>query len=167
MKVLITGGAGFIGCNAASRYLKRGDEVVVLDNLSRPRTDHNLDWLRSQGKLTHVNVDIADGAAVKAAFHQHADVGLILHLAGQVAVTFSVRDPRHDFMGNALGTFNVLEGARSINTKAPIIYSSTNKVYGGLEDLGVVLRDKHYTFAEVPEGITEERGLDFHSPYGC
>lgn len=167
MKVLITGGAGFIGCNAASRYLRRGDEVVVLDNLSRPRTDHNLEWLKSQGKLTHVNVDIADGAAVTAAFKRHSDVGLILHLAGQVAVTFSVRDPRHDFLANAMGTFNVLEGARAIQTKAPFIYSSTNKVYGGLEDLGVVLRDKHYTFADVPEGITEERGLDFHSPYGC
>jgi len=167
MKVLITGGAGFIGCNAANRYLSRGHEVVILDNLSRPRTEHNLEWLRSRGTVRFVNLDIADTDAVEETFQQHRDVDFILHLAGQVAVTTSVRDPRGDFMANALGTFNLLEAARKIGTKAPFLYSSTNKVYGGLDDVGVKLENKHYRFESYPEGITESTQLDFHSPYGC
>jgi len=167
MKAIITGGAGFIGCNAASRFLRRGDEVVVVDNLSRRGTQQNLDWLKSQGKLTFVKTDIADAASVKSALDAHRDGDLILHLAGQVAVTSSVVDPRDDFEANALGTFNVLEAARAIGTKAPFLYASTNKVYGGMEDLGIVERNGRYDYKDYPDGVSEERGLDFHSPYGC
>ena len=168
MKVIVTGGAGFIGCNAAARYLRRGDEVVVIDNLSRPRTQHNVEWLRPQGKLELVQLDIAQPQPVIDAFARHRDAGLVLHLAGQVAVTTSVRDPRLDFEANALGTFNVLEGLRLAGmTGVPVIYSSTNKVYGGMEDVGVVERDGRYAYRDVPNGITEQHQLDFHSPYGC
>lgn len=167
MKIIITGGAGFIGSNAASRYLKRGDDVVVIDDLSRAGVTRNLEWLKRQGKFTFLKLDIRNERHITEAFRSHADAGLILHLAGQTAVTTSVTDPRADFEANALGTFNVLEAARSASIAAPIIYSSTNKVYGGMEDANVVARDDRYAYADLPQGISEDRTLDFHSPYGC
>jgi CDP-paratose 2-epimerase len=167
MKVLITGGAGFIGCNAASRYLRRGYSVVVLDNLSRIGGERNIEWLRVQGDLTFAKVNICDAAQVNKVFEQHADTNLVLHLAGQVAVTTSVVDPRLDFEGNALGTFNVLEAARTNNIEAPFIFSSTNKVYGEMDGAQIVERNGRYDYANLPRGVSEEQGLDFHSPYGC
>ena len=167
MKVIITGGAGFIGCNAADRYMQRGEEVVVIDDLSRRGADKNLSWLQSRGKFTYEPTDIRDAAATREVFQRHRDAKLILHLAGQVAVTISVADPRLDFDINALGTFNILEAVRLAGIDAPLIYSSTNKVYGGMEDVGVVERNGRYAYADLPRGVSEERGLDFHSPYGC
>ena len=167
MKVIVTGGAGFIGCNAASRFLRRGDTVVVIDNMSRPGVHSNLEWLRGQGDLQFLELDIRDAKQIAFAFLEHRDAGLILHLAGQVAVTTSVTNPREDFEINALGTFNVLEAARGAGIKAPVIFSSTNKVYGGMEEVGVVERDGHYAYADLPTGVSEEQNLDFHSPYGC
>lgn len=167
MKVVITGGAGFIGSNAASRYLRRGDEVVVMDDLSRAGASHNLDWLKRQGRLTFLKVDVRDSRKVGRAFEVHSDAGLVLHLASQVAVALSVKDPRTDFDVNALGTFNVLEAARLAGITALLIYSSTNKVYGGMEDVAVEERDGRYAYKDLPDGIPEERPLDFHTPYGC
>ena len=167
MKVIITGGAGFIGCNAAHRYMQRGDAVVVIDDLSRRGADKNLAWLRGEGRFTYEQADIRDGQAMARIFAAHRDAGLILHLAGQVAVTISVTDPRYDFDVNALGTFNVLEAVRLAAIDAPLIYSSTNKVYGGMEDVGVVERDGRYAYGDLPTGVSEQRNLDFHSPYGC
>lgn len=168
--LLVTGGAGFIGSHAAQRFLERGWRVTVYDNLSRVGSDHNLDWLRHQpgsDRLTFVEADIRDGD--RLAPHVAA-ADAVLHAAGQTAVTHSVYDPRHDFEVNALGTLNVLEAARE--SQRPdhnplIIYTSTNKVYGGMEDVGVVLRDDHYTYAGLPDGVPESQPLDFHSPYGC
>ena len=172
VKIIVTGGAGFIGSNAASRYLKRGDDVVVIDDLSRPGVDRNLAWLEAQtkegrGKLTFLKIDIRKADDIERAFQKHADAGAVIHLAGQVAVTTSVIDPRTDFEINALGTLNVLEGARKAKMKAPFIYSSTNKVYGGMEDVGVVENEGRYVYRDLPNGVSETRGLDFHSPYGC
>ncbi len=167
MKVIITGGAGFIGCNAASRYLGRGDEVVVIDNLSRVGGERNLEWLKPQGALTFARIDIRDAASVGEVFRAHADARLVLHLAGQVAVTTSVADPRGDFEANALGTFNVLEAVRAARIDAPFIYASTNKVYGGMASAAIVERDGRYAYAGLPEGVAESQSLDFHSPYGC
>lgn len=167
MKVIITGGAGFIGSNAASRYLIRGHEVVVIDNLSRSGGARNLEWLRPQGALTFVQEDIRDAAAMTRIFADHSDAEMVLHLAGQVAVTTSVTDPRADFEANALGSFNVLEAARLAGMKAPIIYSSTNKVYGGMEEAHIVERDGRWAYETLPEGVPVEQPLDFHSPYGC
>ena len=172
MKIIITGGAGFIGSNAASRYLKRGDHVVVVDDLSRAGVDRNLAWLEGQskeghGKLTFHKVDVRDAKATERVFADHADAGLALHLAAQVAVTTSCVDPRTDFEINALGTFNVLEGVRKAGGKTPLIYSSTNKVYGEMEDVGVVEDDGRWAYRDLPSGVSESRGLDFHSPYGC
>jgi CDP-paratose 2-epimerase len=167
MKTIITGGAGFIGANAASRYLKRGHHVVVIDNLSRDGVHRNLDWLRTQGPLEFIQLDIRDDARLAHVFREHRDVDQILHLAAQVAVTTSVQVPREDFDTNALGTFNVLEAMRSNRINAPLIYASTNKVYGEMTGIGVVEQAGRYTYRSLPFGVCEEHGLDFHSPYGC
>ena len=167
MKIIITGGAGFIGSNAASRYLQRGEHVVVVDNLSRDGVDMNLEWLRSQGRLEFVKLDIRDYDELSRVFQEHRDADRVLHLAAQVAVTTSVTSPREDFEVNAAGTFNVLEAIRAARMSAPILYSSTNKVYGEMLDLGVVERSGRYAYQSMPQGVGEERNLDFHSPYGC
>jgi CDP-paratose 2-epimerase len=168
MKVVITGGAGFIGSNAAAYYLKKQAEVVIFDNLSRDNTPKNLAWLQSLGgSLTFIKGDIrnTDDVAKLFPFLKHAD--MVLHLAAQVAVTTSVLDPRTDFEINALGTFNILEALRLTKSKAKLIYSSTNKVYGGMEDVKVIEKDTRYEYLSLPHGVSESRPLDFHSPYGC
>jgi CDP-paratose 2-epimerase len=167
MKTIITGGAGFIGANAASRYLNRGHQVVIVDNLSRDGVHKNLEWLRPQGNLEFIELDIRDGAGLDAVFGRHSDANQVLHLAAQVAVTSSVHDPRNDFETNALGTFNVLEAMRRTGTNAPLIYASTNKVYGEMTSVGVVENNGRYTYQSLPLGVSEENNLDFHSPYGC
>lgn len=168
MKIVITGGAGFIGSNAVSYYLKKNAEVMIFDNLSRKNTDKNLAWLKSLGgKLTFIKGDIRKATDVSKliGFFENADA--VLHLAAQVAVTTSVINPREDFDINAGGTFNVLEAMRAANSKAKFIYSSTNKVYGGMEDVKVVEKQNRYEYADFPFGAGEDRLLDFHSPYGC
>jgi CDP-paratose 2-epimerase len=167
MKTIITGGAGFIGSNAASRYLRQGHHVVIVDNLSRDGVRKNLDWLRSEGSPEFVQLDIRDTAETARLFRRHRDADQILHLAAQVAVTTSVTSPREDFEINALGTFNVLEGVRQAQIKAPLIYASTNKVYGEMTDVGAVEHNGRYAYQSLPSGVSEERNLDFHSPYGC
>jgi CDP-paratose 2-epimerase len=167
MKTIITGGAGFVGSNAASRYLKRGHHVVVVDNLVRDGVRKNLEWLQPQGALEFIELDIRDGAELARVFLRHADADQILHLAAQVAVTTSVGDPREDFEVNALGTFNVLEAMRQARISAPVIYSSTNKVYGGMTSVDVVEKGGRYAYQSLPHGVSEEHNLDFHSPYGC
>lgn len=165
--ILITGGAGFIGCNAASRYLRQGHRVVVLDDLSRKGAARNLDWLRPQGDLEFYKCDLRDREGVDRIFALNSHAALVLHLGGQVAVTTSVADPREDFDINATGSFNVLEAARKARLTCPILYSSTNKVYGGLEDLEIRECPARYHFADRPLGVPEDQPLDFHSPYGC
>ena len=167
MSVLITGGLGFIGCNAARRFMSRGEDVLVLDNFSRPGSLQNMEWLRSQGPVKVIGIDIRDGARLRDIFRQHRDITLVLHLAAQVAVTSSVLDPRTDFEVNALGTLNVLEAMRVSEVDASLIYSSTNKVYGQMEDLEIVDTDGRYAYKTLSSGVPETRPLDFHSPYGC
>jgi len=168
VKVVITGGAGFIGSNAAARHLARGNEVVILDNLSRKGAQNNVTWLKSfGGDLRLIQADVRDAGAVAGAFREAADAEVVLHLAGQVAVTTSVLNPRDDFESNALGTFNVLEAARTLPRLRAFLFASTNKVYGGMEDVGIVERGGRYAYASLPEGVDENQQLDFHSPYGC
>jgi CDP-paratose 2-epimerase len=167
MKYVITGGCGFIGSNAASRYIRSGHQVVIIDNLSRDGAIRNLEWLRAQGAFEFVKLDIRDSAGLIELFRQHADVDRILHLAAQVAVTTSVTDPRSDFEINALGTFNLLEAMREAQVRAPVIYSSTNKVYGEMRELAAFEQNGRYNYANLPLGVSEDRTLDFHSPYGC
>jgi CDP-paratose 2-epimerase len=164
---LITGGAGFIGSNYVHRLLSRGERVTIYDNLSRAGAPRNLDWLRQTFGEQSFNViaaDVRDAAQLTEAA-RGSDV--IVHLAGQVAVTTSVVNPRDDFEANALGTFNALEAAR-LSGRSPIfIYASTNKVYGEMEDVEVVERETRWQYRDLPHGCPETQPLDFHSPYGC
>ena len=166
MKALVTGGAGFIGSNLVHRLVREGHQVVVYDDLSRLGTDKNVAWLRAEhgDRWTLSQADIRDSDTLRRAATS-ADV--IYHLASQVAVTTSVQDPRHDFEVNALGTFNVLEAARLSGRRPSVLYASTNKVYGGMEDVVVVEGETSYAYRDYPHGIPETYPLDFHSPYGC
>jgi CDP-paratose 2-epimerase len=167
-KWIVTGGAGFIGCHAASRFHAAGDRVIVVDNLSRRGAEDNLAWLRDQGVSQFVRADIRDARSMSDLLAEHADADAVLHLAGQVAVTTSVADPRADFETNALGTLNVLEAVRlAAGGRPAVLYSSTNKVYGNLEQEKVVIRDGRYAYEQRPDGVDEHEPLDFHSPYGC
>jgi len=164
---LITGGAGFIGCNYVHRLLARGDHVRVYDNLSRPGAEANLSWLREEHGPTSFDLmvnDVRDAAALGEAVR---GVDVVVHLAGQTAVTTSVEDPRADFEQNAQGTFNVLEAARGAEAGPILLYSSTNKVYGGMEEVRVIEKEARYAYEDHPLGISEAHPLDFHSPYGC
>lgn len=164
---LITGGAGFIGSNYVSRLLQRGEKVIVYDNLTRNGSRKNIEWLREQygrDAFQLVIEDIRDATKISEAARE-ADV--IVHLAAQVAVTTSVTHPRDDFEINALGTFNVLEAARNSKKKPVFLYASTNKVYGGMEDIRVREIATRYEYVDYPQGISEAMPLDFHSPYGC
>ena len=168
MKVIIVGVAGFIGSQAASRFLDMGASVVGIDNLSRRGASENLEWLRSRSSaFEFMWADIRQPNDVRRVFASHPDVHAILHLAAQVAVTTSVVDPRLDFEVNALGTLNVLEATREYCPHAALLYASTNKVYGALESVGVTENQGRYTYPDQPQGIGEGFPLDFHSPYGC
>ncbi len=168
-QVFITGGAGFIGCNSADHFLQRGQAVTIYDNLTRKGGRSNLDWLHERHggeRLRIIEADVRDYDALATAVASAAPA-VVLHLAGQVAVTASVVDPREDFEINALGTFNVLEAVRHHAPGAALLYASTNKVYGGMEDVGIVQEGQRYAYADYPHGIPETFPLDFHSPYGC
>ena len=168
MRVLITGGAGFIGCNAARRFLERGDEVVVFDNLSRRGADKNLNWLKSQkGQLIFVKGDIREEKKVASLFKDFGKIDLALHMAAQVAVTTSVINPREDFEINALGTFNLLEAIRLSKHRSVIINASTNKVYGEMESVKITKKEKRYQYAQPNYSISEDMPVSFYSPYGC
>ncbi len=166
MNILITGGCGFIGCNAAQRFLQLGHSVTVLDNLSRHGSDQNLAWLREQGAFDFVNADVREAAAISSEV-ERGRFDVVLHLAAQVAVTTSVVEPRLDFEINALGTINVLEALRLHSPKTIVLNASTNKVYGKLPALHLIEDAKRHTLADLPNGVSETQPLDFHSPYGC
>lgn len=164
---LITGGAGFIGSNYVHRLIQRDENVTVYDNLSRGGAPKNIAWLQKTfGKdaFKLVRGDVRD-ANLLAETAREADV--IVHLAGQVAVTTSVTNPRDDFEANALGTFNALEAARLSGRDPIFIYSSTNKVYGGMEDVEITEEATRWRYKDLIQGASEEQPLDFHSPYGC
>lgn len=167
MKHLIIGGCGFIGYNLSSYLLEKGNQVTVLDNLSRRGTTTNLLRLQEKfaNKLEFEQCDIRVDSQILEKHIKNA--GAIYHLAGQVAVTTSVQDPVLDFEINLRGTLNVLEAARKTDCKGIIIYASTNKVYGGMENINVNNDGSKYYYANLPNGISEEQQLDFHSPYGC
>ncbi len=167
LNYLITGGAGFIGSNYASRLIMRGERVTILDNFSRRGSRINAKWLQEtygSNSFQIVEGDIRDTELLERV---SANASVIVHLAAQVAVTTSVTNPRNDFEVNALGTFNVLEAARLSGNHPVILYASTNKVYGGMEDQQVILQDSRYSYADSIYGIPETQPLNFHSPYGC
>jgi CDP-paratose 2-epimerase len=166
MHLLITGGAGFIGSNAADYFLRRGWTVTIFDNCSRLGADQNLEWLRSHHRFHFIRGDMRDAAQVADAV-RGGDLDLVLHLAAQASVVRSVIDPHMDFEVNALGTLNLLEAVRLHRPEALLINASSNKVYGPLDDLAIVEEADRYAYRDFPFGIDETRPLDFHSPYGC
>jgi CDP-paratose 2-epimerase len=163
---LITGGAGFIGSNLAEELLAEGRRVVLADSLVRPGVVRNAEWLqRRHGNRVRIErADVRDAAAMVRLV---AGAEAVYHLAAQVAVTTSFADPVADFEVNLRGTLNVLEAARRLDAPPPVVFTSTNKVYGGLRDVRVEERGDRYVLADAPAGIGEDRPLDFHSPYGC
>jgi CDP-paratose 2-epimerase len=168
-KLLITGCAGFIGSHLSRHFLEQGDLVFGLDNLSRRGTHENLDYLRDLGtdRFVFFKADIRDFALISTIFKEHGPFDLVIHEAGQVAVTNSIVDPRSDFEINALGTFNLLEATRLYSPKAFFEFASTNKVYGEMAEVPVCERNGRYDYETLLTGVTEKQTLDFHSPYGC
>ena len=164
--VLITGGAGFVGCNLADALLRAGERVIVADNFSRAGARANAAWLaaRHGGRVRIETMDVADADAVAALVRESRQV---YHLAAQVAVTTSLVDPALDLRTNLLGTFNVLEAARTLPDPPAVLFTSTNKVYGAIDDVPVERGPDGYRYADGRRGIAEDRSLDFHSPYGC
>lgn len=166
MNLFITGGAGFIGVHTANYYLSKGDKVTIFDNFSRRGTRENVSWLKQKygnKNLTVIEGDIRDFNILKRSIPGH---DVIIHLAGQVAVTTSVVNPREDFEINALGTFNVLESVRLLTPNSILLFASTNKVYGGMEEIKIIKDNNRYKYKDLPGGIPETQNLDFHSPYG-
>jgi CDP-paratose 2-epimerase len=166
MKILITGGCGFLGSNIARKILEMGDELFIFDNLSRFGSEKNLDWLMNIGNFTFFHGDIRNIENVSGVIREVVP-DVIYHLAGQVAMTTSITDPRLDFEINALGSFNVLESVKDYSHDSIVVYSSTNKVYGDLEWVEYDETDTRYISTNFPEGFPETIHLDFHSPYGC
>ncbi len=165
MKYLITGGCGFLGSNIAESLLKKGDTLHLLDNLSRIGSEKNLDWLRTKGNFEFHKEDIRDAPTINALIKE-LQPDVIYHLAGQVAMTTSISNPRMDFEINVMGTINVLEAVRNYSPQSIITYSSTNKVYGDLEWVNYDETSTRYVARNFPLGFSEDTQLDFHSPYG-
>jgi CDP-paratose 2-epimerase len=166
-RILITGGAGFIGSNLADRLAGAGHEVVLMDTLARPGVERNLKWLllRHRSAVRNLQTDMRDAEGVA---HAVAEADAVFHLAAQVAVTTSLSNPREDFDVNLGGTLNLLEAAR--DRRVPVVFASTNKVYGDLADVALELADDAWTPTDSrlrAEGVDERRPLDFHTPYGC
>ncbi|WP_086931420.1 GDP-mannose 4,6-dehydratase [Agarilytica rhodophyticola] len=166
MKILITGGCGFLGSNLASHGISSGYDIIVFDNLSRLGATANLEWLKKQGDFEFVHGDIRNKNDVFRLI-KNIKPDVIFHLAGQVAMTTSLANPYMDFEVNVGGTINLLESVRRYNNRAIVVYSSTNKVYGDLEQYSYKELSTRYECSDFPHGFNEQIGLDFHSPYGC
>lgn len=166
MKYLITGGCGLLGSNLATKLLENNEELVIFDNLSRTGTDKTLSHLRTLGEFRFVHGDIRNTNDVENLIKELRP-DYIFHLAGQVAMTTSINNPRLDFEINVLGTINILESVRKYSPDSAIFYSSTNKVYGDLENYTYIEEKTRYSCKEFPNGFSESIPLDFRSPYGC
>ena len=166
MRYLVTGGCGFVGCNIAAQLIERGAAVAVFDNLAREGTAENLKWLKSLGEFELVRGDIREESDVRSLI-ERTKPEVIFHLAGQVAMTMSMREPRRDFATNVLGSFNLLEAVRQTCPEATIIYSSSNKVYGALAHVQLKEEASRYSAVNCPNGVDENAPLDFQTPYGC
>jgi CDP-paratose 2-epimerase len=166
MSYLITGGCGFVGSNLAAQLISQGHSVTVFDNLSRNGAEANLGWLRTQGPVEFIHGDTRNAFDVEGAVRTKAWEG-IFHLAGQVAMTTSMQSPRRDFEINVVGSVNLLEAVRCYSPDTPIVYASSNKVYGNLAHLGLVEKATRYEPATGARGVDESAPLEFHTPYGC
>lgn len=164
--VLITGGCGFLGSSLAYALQKQGKKVVVLDNLSRVGTRDNLQWLRGTGPLEFIDGTTLNAPLLRETVLRYRPAA-VCHLAGQVAMTTSLRDPWADFQANVIGTLNMLECLRKNLPDTALLYSSSNKVYGNLEPVRLVEGPLRYEAPDFPDGLDESMPLDFRTPYGC
>lgn len=165
MRYLITGGCGFLGSNISERLLKDGHEILIYDNLSRSGSEKNYEWLKTIGNFDFVSCDIKSFDQISYSIKQFMP-DVVFHLAGQVAMTTSILNPRLDFETNVLGTFNLLEAVKLYCPSCSIVYSSTNKVYGDLEWVGFQENETRYYSQQFKNGFPENIQLEFHSPYG-
>ena len=166
MKLLINGGCGFLGSNLASYAIENGYDVTVLDNLSRIGSDRNREWLSTLGTFEFIHGDTRNKNDVENVIKE-GQYDAVFHLAGQVTMTKSILNPYKDFEINALGTLNVLDSIRKYSPHTAMFFSSTNKVYGDLEEYTYIEKEKRYICKEYPNGFDESLPLDFRSPYGC
>lgn len=166
MKILIAGGCGFLGSNLAAYGIQRGYDITLLDNLSRTGSAQNLEWLKTLGNISFVHGDTRCKNDVENVI-RGKDFDAVFHLAGQVAMTTSIADPYRDFETNTVGTLNMLEALRRFSPRTAMFFSSTNKVYGDLEQYTYREGSKRYECVEFPQGFDEKVPLDFRSPYGC
>jgi CDP-paratose 2-epimerase len=162
---LVTGGCGFVGSNLTAALLRRGERVVVFDNFTRPGTPGNYAWLQSIGEFEFFHGDVRSSQDLESILRGHK-VECVFHLAGQVAMTTSLENPRRDFEVNVLGSINLLEAVRLHAPEATVVYASSNKVYGELEDCGLVELPTRYEPAGK-KSIDEHARLEFFTPYGC
>ena len=170
MKILITGGCGFLGSNLSAFFLKKNYEVFVLDSLVRQGSDINLSWLKSftnNKNLKFFQIDLKNKNSLENIFKVNGQFDYICHVAGQVAMTTSLVNPRNDMETNIIGTFNVLEAMRKYSPNSLLAFSSTNKVYGDLDWLNYKETNTRFTVEDYPEGFNENLPLDFSTPYGC
>tara|TARA_A100001388_G_scaffold25246_1_gene16331 strand:+ start:110 stop:1156 length:1047 start_codon:yes stop_codon:yes gene_type:complete len=170
MRVLITGGCGFLGTNLSKSFIDGNNEVVIIDSFYREGSKENLNWLLSDENSKNINVfsfDISNNESLRGVFIEKGPFDYVCHVAGQVAMTTSLKNPRIDMMTNIIGTFNLLEAVREFSPNAFFAYSSTNKVYGDLADLEYEEHDTRMSLKKYPKGITETLPLDFSTPYGC
>lgn len=165
MKLLITGGCGFLGSNLAAYGIQNNYDITIFDNLSRLGSYANLEWLRTLGDFNFIHGDIRNKNDVENIIKQEFDA--VFHLAGQVAMTTSIENPYKDFEINTLGTINVLDSIRKYSKNTAVFYSSSNKVYGDLEQYNYIESETRYICQDFPNGFNENINLDFCSPYGC
>ncbi|MFX1239558.1 MAG: GDP-mannose 4,6-dehydratase, partial [Promethearchaeota archaeon] len=166
MKFLITGGLGFLGSNLSNRVLINNQDLFIIDNFSRKGCVANLEWLKTQGKFHLIQEDIRNKVKIEKIV-KTVQPDVILHVAGQVAVTSSLDNPRNDFEINALGTFNIIEAIKNFSPESALIFSSTNKVYGDLAYLKYSENSTRYIPDDFPSGFNEDLNLDFKTPYAC
>lgn len=166
MVYLVTGGCGFVGSAIAGELLRRGESVLVFDNLSRVGGMQNLEWLRSLGSVEFLHGDTRNLSDVAEAF-RNRHIGCVFHLAGQVAMTTSLREPRKDFDINVVGAINILETVRNCSPQATVVFASSNKVYGELSGLQLRETSSRYTPVDDYPGVPEEAPLELRTPYGC
>lgn len=164
--ILITGGAGFLGINIAKKYISQNNEVVIFDNLYRVGSSENIHEIINDKQIHFVNGDVRNKNDVESVFKLFSP-SIIIHVAGQVAMTTSIQNPLLDFETNTLGTINVLEAMRNHTPNAVLLYASTNKVYGDLSEYTLIEQEKRFEIFEKPLGFDETTKLEFHSPYGC
>jgi CDP-paratose 2-epimerase len=166
MSYLITGGSGFVGSNLAAHLIRQGEKVTVFDNLSRDGAFANLTWLQTLGPFLFMHGDVRNADELEEAIRQPG-LHTVFHLASQVAMTTSLRNPRRDFEINVVGTLNVLEAMRIHAPQVSLVYASSNKVYGNLGFLNLVERDTRYEPRDARQGVNESAPIEFHTPYGC